>query len=379
MNGEPSEPSILVFNAGSSSLKWSLFRAIELETVAEGEIDIGAAGAQADFSAAACHILESLRSAAIACVGHRVVHGGPSLTQPTLVDARVLDAISQVAELAPQHNVSALAVLDAAVTALPEAPQVAVFDTAFHASMSEAAYLYGLPYAWYRQHGVRRFGFHGISHQYCAERAAVMLQRDQASLNLVTCHLGNGCSLAAIGRGVSVATTMGFTPLDGLVMGTRPGSVDPGILTWMLRTGRTDLATLERVLQHECGLFGLSGQTADMREIEALRASGDAAAGTAFDVFVFRLVQEIGAMIAAAGGLDALIFTAGIGEHSSLVRAAVCSRLDWLGLRVDPARNRDVVPDCEIGAADSTVRVLVIATRESHAIARECRRLLAGA
>ncbi|MFN8593957.1 MAG: acetate/propionate family kinase [Thermomicrobiales bacterium] len=312
----------------------------------------------------------------VICIGHRVVHGGPSLTGPVFIDDAIRSDIAAVAELAPQHNTPALAVLDTVEEILPDTPQVAVFDTAFHASIPEAAFLYGLPYAWYERYGVRRFGFHGISHEYCAGRAGDLLGADGTNLRLVNCHLGNGCSLAAIRGGTSTATTMGFTPLDGLVMGTRPGSVDPGILTWLLKTGRIDLDALEQTLQQDSGLRGLSGRSGDMREIEALRAAGDVGAIRAFDVFVFRLVEEIAAMAASLGGLDALSFTAGIGENSSLVRAAVCARLGWIGVRIDEERNAAVAADTEIGATDSTVRVLVIRTREALAIARECQRLL---
>ena len=374
---EATAGTILVFNAGSSSLKFGLFDAREIRPLAERGLSLEPGEPWSDLDRVATEIVESIGAEPIVAVGHRVVHGGARFTQPVVIDAVVREEIAELVAIAPLHNAPALAVIDAATMALPGVPQVAVFDTAFHATVPEEAYLYAVPYAWYQDHGVRRYGFHGTSHQYCALRAAELLDLPIGDLKLVTCHLGSGCSLAAIDGGRSVATTMGFTPLDGLVMATRPGAVDPGILTWMLSTGRIELDELDTVLHHQSGLLGLSGLTGDMREILSRRAEGNRRAGSAFDVYVFRLVQEIAAMVAALGGLDVLVFTAGVGEHSPVVRAAVCERLRWLGLDLDSERNDRIEPDGAISSPLSPVTVLVIRTREEFLIARQCRSVLA--
>lgn len=374
---EATAGTILVFNAGSSSLKFGLFDARDVRSLAERDVSLQPGAPWPDLGHMVTGVIESIASEVVVAVGHRVVHGGARFTQPVLIDAVVRKEIAELVAIAPLHNGPALAAIDAAIAALPGVPQVAVFDTAFHATLPEEAYLYAVPYAWYQDHGVRRYGFHGTSHHYCALRAAELLDLPIGALKLVTCHLGSGCSLAAIDGGRSLATTMGFTPLDGLVMATRPGVVDPGILTWMLSTGRIGLDELDTVLHHQSGLLGLSGFTGDMREIVSRRAKGDRRAASAFDVYVFRLVQEIAAMAAALGGLDALVFTAGVGEHSPLVRAAACERLRWLGLDLDSERNDRIEPDGSISSPSSRVAVLVIRTREELLIARQCRSMLA--
>ena len=259
---------------------------------------------------------------------------------------------------------------------LPGVPQVAVFDTAFHATLPPHAYLYALPYAWYERWGVRRFGFHGLSHAYCAGRAAELLERPLAHLKLVTCHLGSGCSLAAVEGGRSIATTMGFTPLDGLVMATRPGAVDPGLLTHLLSENRMTLPEMEEALYHQSGLKGVSGHSGDMREILAARAVGDARAMLAFDLYVARLREGIGAMVAALGGIDALVFTGGVGEHSGEVRATACADFTWIGLFLDEARTRPRVATRRSPRQHSRVRVLVLHTREELMVARQTRDVL---
>jgi acetate kinase len=370
------EDSILVFNAGSSSIKSELFDRRAERSRARFSVPIEESRNAADVVAAVAEVLARIDTAGIAVVGHRVVHGGPNFADPVRIDEEVRAAIADLNELAPLHNAFALAVIDAVSEAVPEVPQVAVFDTAFHATLPEEAYLYGVPFAWYGDCGIRRYGFHGISHQYCATRCAELLGRPLGELKLVTCHLGSGCSLAAISGGRSVATTMGFTPLDGLVMATRPGSLDPGILTWMLATGRIGLDELEATLQHRSGLLGLSGFSGDIRAVLARRDAGDRRAATAVNVYVFRLVQEIAAMTAALGGLDALVFAGGVGEHSDLVRGETCARLGWLGIAIDDERNAQIEPDGTISTPASRVPVLVIRTREELMIARECRAAL---
>ena len=313
----------------------------------------------------------------IGVAGHRVVHGGDSFRESTRITREVAREIARLAVFAPAHNPIEFSVIEAVESILgAKVPEVAVFDTAFHSTLPPPAYLYGGPYDWVEQ-GIRRYGFHGISHQYVARRAAQMLGKDPEMLRLVTCHLGNGCSLAAIRGGRSVDTTMGFTPLDGLMMGTRSGSVDPGILIHLLRHSGYDADRLDRVLNRESGLKGISGLSGDMREIEAAVAEGHVRAQLAFDAFIHRLRAGIGAMTAALGGLDAVIFTAGIGENSAAVRAAACNGLGFLGVKLDAGRNATAPTDQDIAVEDSPVRVLVIHTQEDWEIARECFRLFA--
>ena len=313
-------------------------------------------------------------SSAIDIVGHRVVHGGLEYEQSTFVTPRVKEAIARLSELAPAHNPASLEGIEAVEQILGAVPQVAVFDTAFHAQMPEMAAVYPGPYEWLQQ-GMRRYGFHGISHQYCSARAAEILDRNLKDLRLVTCHLGNGCSLAAIRGGRSVNTTMGFTPLDGLMMGSRSGSIDPGLLLHLLRQPDYSVDRLDRILNQESGLLGISGISTDLREILAARDQGNARAHLAFDAYVHSLRCHIGAMLASLSGLDALVFAAGIGEHAAPVRAAACEAFSFLGLKLDPERNAQSRSDWDIAAPDSAVRVLVIHTQEDWEIARECWKL----
>jgi acetate kinase len=307
-------------------------------------------------------------------VGHRVVNGGREFTKPTVITPEVTATIEKMAAFAPLHNRAELEGIAQIEKLCGSVPQVAVFDTGFHATLPDEAAVYPGPYDWV-QRGIRKFGFHGINHQYCAARAAQLLGRNLAELKLVTCHLGNGCSLAAIRGGVSIDTTMGFTPLDGLMMGTRSGSVDPGILTYLLRQDGLDAKTMDEMLNAKSGLLGVSGVSSDMREVVAAMKKGNARAKLAFDIFVHRLRSGIGSMIAALDGIDALVFTAGIGENSVEVRAAACANLGFLGLAVDVAKNLSSPMESDISTAGSTVRVLVLAAQEDWAIARECWKL----
>jgi acetate kinase len=310
-------------------------------------------------------------------VGHRVVHGGPDYFEPTVVTAAVKSAIESASAFAPLHNRAELAGMALVSKLLGEVPQIAVFDTGFHHNMSLPASTYPGPYEWFEQ-GIRRYGFHGINHQYCAERAAQLLGKELKSLKLVTCHLGNGCSLAAIREGRSMDTTMGFTPLEGLMMGTRSGSVDPGILTYLMRQKHFSGEELDDVLNKNSGLLGISGVSGDMREVLAARKNGDdpakmARAQLAFDMYVHRLQSGIGAMIGVLGGVDAVVFTAGVGENSPEVRAAACDNFAFLGLRLDAGKNQQPLADTDrdISAADGAVRVLVIRAQEDWMIARQ--------
>jgi acetate kinase len=284
----------------------------------------------------------------------------------------VKQEIENVASIAPLHNQAGLEGIELIEKLLPNIPQVAVFDTGFHRTLPPHAFVYPVPYSWYERDGIRRFGFHGINHEYCAHRAASVLRKDLSSLKIVTCHLGNGCSLAAIDGGKSIDTTMGFTPLEGLMMGTRSGSIDPGIFTHLVQTGAANPADLDKILNHESGLLGVSGVSSDMREVLVAAHNGNERAKLAFDIFIHRLQSEIGAMAASLGGIDVLVFTAGIGENSAEVRRSACARLKFLGIELDEAANSSAKPDTDISLSDSRVRVLVIGAQEDWAIANQC-------
>ncbi|HKW17255.1 MAG TPA: acetate kinase [Terriglobales bacterium] len=399
---------ILVLNSGSSSQKSALFeletksRAEPIPPLWEGKLEWdgdaetltirnshgkktdGERGrAPDDHQIAVKTMLKNLwtgdtavlsSAAEIDVIGHRIVHGGPKLTQPVVIDARVKQAIADVAGIAPLHNQAGLEGIETAEKLFPGKPQFAVFDTGFHRTMPAYAVVYPGPYEWFEQ-DIRRYGFHGINHEYCAQRAAQMLQRDLSSLKIVSCHLGNGCSLAAIAGGKSVDTTMGFTPLEGLMMGTRAGSIDPGILIHLMRTKHTGADALDRTLNHDSGLLGISGVTGDMRDISKAAAEGNARAKLAFDIFIHRLRKGIAAMAASLGGLDALVFTAGIGENSAAVRYAACAGLKFLDIDIDQKKNSSAQADVDIASTDSRVRILVIRAQEDWAIARECLRI----
>jgi acetate kinase len=313
--------------------------------------------------------------AEIDVVGHRVVHGGPKYEEPVLLTPDVRAEIAKVSAFAPLHNRAELEGVEVVEKLLGPVPQVAVFDTGFHRRMPQAAAVYPGPYQWFES-GIYRYGFHGINHQYCAARAAQLLRRDLNSLKLVSCHLGNGCSLAAIREGHSIDTTMGFTPLDGLMMGTRSGSVDPGILTYLMREGRLQPQEIDDVLNKESGLLGVSGISGDMRQIVVSMKHNHPRAKLAFDIYVHRLQAGIGAMVAVLGGVDGLIFTAGVGENSVEVREAVCKQLGFLGLELDDAANAQRSPDGDIAMPDSAIRVLIIRAQEDWAIAKECWHLM---
>jgi acetate kinase len=387
---------ILVFNSGSSSQKTCLYEigeALPADPPAclwEGRIEWDGAHAMAMIknsrgvtqkdtvkvssrAQAVEHLLiavwsgktESLGSASeIDVVGHRVVHGGPRYEEPVLITPEVKSAIAAASEFAPLHTGAELEGMEIVQKLLGPIPQVAVFDTGFHRNMPPRAAVYPGPYEWFES-GIRRYGFHGINHQYCATRAAKVLRRD----------LGNGCSLAAISEGRSVDTTMGFTPLEGLMMGSRSGSVDPGILTYLMRQSRLQAHEIDEMLNQKSGLLGISGVSGDMREILAAMKQGHQRAKLAFDIYAHRLQAGIGAMVAVLGGIDALVFTAGVGENSPEVRSAACGKLEFLGLKLDEAANTQVSADQDIAAQDSRVRVLVIRAQEEWAIAGECWKL----
>ncbi len=365
--------SVLVVNAGSSSLKLALLDPADEVTAAlaidhwDGESDHDELR---DF-------LTTQRQ--IAAVGHRVVHGGAELTRATVIDEPVLTQIKALTDLAPLHQPRALAAIAAARALLPQVPQVACFDTAFHATLPPAARAYALPAAWTVRYGLRRYGFHGLSHAYAARRCAQLLEIDPQQLRVVTCHLGAGSSLAAVSGGISVDTTMGFTPIEGLVMATRPGSVDPGLLLWLLQRGDLTLDEVSDGLEHAAGLAGLAqlpDGSGDLREVRVAADAGSAPARLAVDVHSHRLRREIAAMAAAMDGLDALVFTGGIGEYQPQVRAEAAAGLGFLGVAIDPGRNQAAAGDCDISSAPASVRTMVVAAREDLEIARQVRAVL---
>lgn len=313
-------------------------------------------------------------AAEIDMVGHRVVHGGLEYQEAVHVTPEVKAGISRLAEFAPQHNPANLQGIEVCERLLGAVSQVAVFDTAFHAHLPLKAAIYPGPYAWFER-GIRRYGFHGISYQYCMWRSAELLGRDPALLRLIVCHLGAGCSMAAIRGGHSVDTTMGFTPLDGLMMNTRSGSVDPGILTFLMQLRGHTAEQLDDTLNHESGIKGVFGKSSDMRDVLSARAQGNERATLTFDIYVHRLQSFIGAMLAALGGADALVFTGGVGEHIAEVRSAACAPFAFAGIHLDEARNASSLVDTDVATPDSAVRVLIVQTQEDWVIARECWKL----
>ena len=373
--------NILVVNCGSSSLKAAI---VEHETGAKlSETLVERIGGDevADHGAALEQALPLLMSEApegtvIEAVGHRVVHGGESLTEPTLIDDEVAQEIADLAELAPLHNPPNAAGIAAARRMLPDLHHVAVFDTAFHASLPNRAKRYALPLELADKHGIRRYGFHGTSHRYVAERAAAHLEQPTRLLRLITCHLGNGASLCAIEYGRSVETSMGMTPLEGLCMGTRSGDIDAGAVVHLVRKERLSIDEVDHLLNRESGLKGLSGISNDMRDIEERAAGGDERCRLAMTVFCHRLRKYIGAYAAMLGGVDAIIFTGGIGENSSWIRHRSLQRLEFMGALLDEDANRDAKANSdntviEINQPHSRVKLLVVATDEQHAIAQD--------
>jgi len=358
---------ILTVNAGSSSLKLRLLGRGD-ELLADHDVDTPQASIDADALAA---VIAGMGP--VDAVGHRIVHGGQRFVDPVRIDDAVVAALRELTDLAPLHQPKSLAALDAVSRALTGTPAVACFDTAFHATLPAAAATYPLPAEWRERWRLRRYGFHGLSHAYASRRAAELLEA--AAARVVTCHLGAGASLAAVRGGRSVDTTMGFTPLDGLVMATRSGSLDPGLVLWLLEHAGLSEHEVAEALEHASGLRALAG-TPDMREVLRRRAAGNDAATLALEVYLHRLRAGIAAMAAALGGLDALVFTGGVGERSAPVREEACRGLGFLGVDVDDQANARAAGDADVTAAGASVRVLVIAAREDLEIARQVRDLL---
>jgi acetate kinase len=367
---------VLVINSGSSSLKFAL---IEPETGAVVSHGLAERLSATGHAEALERVFAELGGdAGISAVGHRVVHGGEAFSESVVIDDTTVRAIRECAELAPLHNPANLLGIEAARRAFPGVLQVAVFDTAFHQSLPRRAFLYAVPYELYEQHKLRRYGFHGTSHRYVAEEAAKLLGRPLAELELVTAHLGNGCSAAAVRGGRSIDTSMGLTPLEGLVMGTRSGDVDPALHQFLAeRTGQT-LAQITELLTRKSGLLGLSGRSNDMRTLLEARAQGDERAAIAVEVFCYRLAKTVLALCAGLERLDALVFTGGIGEHAASVREETLKGLAILGFELDPRRNLGHGRDSggRITSEASARTALVVNTNEELVIAREAMRLV---
>lgn len=390
--------NILVINCGSSSLKFQLINSDTEDVLAKGLCErIGIDGrlvyqpangekettdaAMPSHKQAIQLVLEALMNektgvikslSEVGAVGHRVVHGGEKFASSVVLTEEVLKAVEECNDLAPLHNPANLIGIAACKELMPETPMVGVFDTAFHQTMPKEAYLYGLPYEYYENYKVRRYGFHGTSHSYVSKRAAEFLGRDYNDIKIIVCHLGNGSSLSAVMNGKCVDTSMGLTPLEGLVMGTRSGDIDPAIMEYIAKKENLDIAGVMNVLNKKSGVFGLSkGTSSDFRDLETAEAEGNEHAKTAVDVFVYRVAKYIGAYAAAMNGVDTIVFTAGVGENDGRVRKGVCGYLGYLGIQLDEEANKQRGKEIVISTPDSKVKVLVIPTNEELAIARE--------
>lgn len=379
--------AVLVFNAGSSSLKFALFSGEGREPAASDTIDLEreSIGYPAAVERALGRLAPGQRApGSLEAVGHRIVHGGERFREPVLFGGAVEGELAALDDIAPLHNPPALEVLKAARTALPGIPHVAVFDTAFFAGLPLRAQTYPLPWEWRTEWGIRRFGFHGLSHEYAALRAAEVTDGRarggiEAPLRIVSCHLGQGCSAAAVSGGRPVATTMGFTPLEGLMMGTRSGSVDPGILPYVLRVAGWSAEQLEGALNRKSGLLGVSGVSSDFRRVEEAAGSGNPRARLALDLYADRVRDAIASLAAALGGLDVLVFTGGVGEHSASLRSAACSNLAFMGVHLDADRNAAAsasTGERNLAATGAPIEIFAVRAREEWMIAGKVRTLL---
>ena len=394
--------NVLVINCGSSSLKFQLINSDTEAVLAKGICErIGIDGRltyqpedgekvttdkpMPTHTEAIRFVIEALTDSEtgvvaslseIGAVGHRVVHGGEKFASSTVINEEVLAAIEECNDLAPLHNPANLIGIRACQELMPNVPMVAVFDTAFHQTMPEKAYIYGLPYEYYENYKVRRYGFHGTSHSFVSKRTAEVLGKSYEDTKTVVCHLGNGASICAVKDGKSVDTSMGLTPLEGLVMGTRSGDVDPGALEFLAKKEGFDVAGLLNMLNKKSGVHGLSGISSDFRDLSAGAAEGNKRAQIALDVFCYKVAKYVGSYVAAMNGADAIVFTAGIGENDGYVRNEVCKYLGFLGIEIDVEANKKRGEEVEISTQDSKVKVLVVPTNEELAIARETVALL---
>jgi acetate kinase len=391
--------NILVINCGSSSLKFQLIDSDSEKCIAKGLCErIGIDGSVINYTPAGGEkevnvtpmpdhteairlVLEALTNPKtgvvksldeIGAVGHRIVHGGEKFAQSTVIDDSVIEAIRECNDLAPLHNPANLIGIDACRKLMPTTPMVAVFDTAFHQTMPEKAYMYGLPYSYYEKYKVRRYGFHGTSHSFVSKKVAEDLDVDYDSLKIIVCHLGNGASVSAVKNGKCVDTSMGLTPLEGLIMGTRSGDLDPAILEFIAKKENLSLSEVMNVLNKKSGVFGLSGDlSSDFRDLEAAHNEGNQKATMTLETFCYRVAKYIGAYVAAMNGVDVIAFTAGVGENAPIVRTWVCEYLGYLGIKLDETENHKRGEDVVISTPDSTTKVMVIPTNEELAIARE--------
>ena len=394
---------VLVLNCGSSSLKFAIIDAVNGEEYLSGLAECfhlpearikwkmdgnkqeAALGAGAAHSEALNFIVNTILaqkpelSAQLTAIGHRIVHGGEKYTSSVVIDESVIQGIKDAASFAPLHNPAHLIGIEEALKSFPQLKDknVAVFDTAFHQTMPEESYLYALPYNLYKEHGIRRYGAHGTSHFYVTQEAAKMLNKPVEELNIITCHLGNGSSIAAVDQGKVVDTSMGMTPLAGLMMGTRCGDLDPSVVNYLKYTLNITGHELDEILNKKSGLLGISGVSSDKRDVEEAAEAGNKRAQLASDMLNYQIKKTIGSYIAAMGGVDAIVFTGGIGEHDAVARAKICHHMDWLGIRIDTDKNKHIQGDvCEITAWGAKVRTLVIATDEELMIARDTKEVV---
>ena len=395
--------NILVINCGSSSLKYQLIDSKAEAVLAKGLCErIGIDGSllthqpagkdkvkietpMPNHTVAVKLVIEALTNTVhgvissldeIGAVGHRVVHGGEQFATSVIINETVMKAIEECNDLAPLHNPANLIGIDACEKIMPGVPQVAVFDTAFHQTMPERAFLYALPYEYYEKYKIRRYGFHGTSHKFVAQEAAKMINRPIQESKIITCHLGNGGSICAVRNGKSIDTSMGFTPLEGLVMGTRAGDVDAAVITFLMEKEGLTPAEMDNILNKKSGVLGISGVSSDFRDIEGARDEGNVRAEAALDIFAYRVAKYIGEYAAAMNGVDAIVFTAGLGENSGSIRRLICDYLSFLGVHIDSYNNSLRGKAIEISAPDSRIRVLVIPTNEELMIARDTKDLL---
>jgi acetate kinase len=393
---------ILVINCGSSSLKYQLINMENEESLAQGLVErIGIEGSiltqkvpgkdkyiiqqpMKDHTDAIKLVLGALIDAThgvinsmdeIAAVGHRVVHGGEKYATSVVITDEVMTSLEECVKLAPLHNPANIIGINACKSLMPSTPMVAVFDTAFHQTMPQEAYMYALPYELYKKHGIRKYGFHGTSHKFVSTTCAEMMGKDIKDLKIITCHLGNGASLSAVKNGISVETSMGFTPLEGIAMGTRCGNIDPAIVTFLMKEENMSVDAVNDLMNKKSGVLGLSGVSSDFRDIENAVKEGNERAALALEVYNYKVRQMIGAYAASMGGVDAVVFTAGLGENAPDTRLEICKGLEFLGIKVDAEKNNVRGKAVDVSAADATVKVFVIPTNEELVIARDTQEL----
>jgi len=372
---------ILALNCGSSSVKYKVYSWEKKQTLTKGIVErIGIAGGPPNHREALREVISGL-SYEISAVGHRVVHGGEKFKSSVLIDDEVLEAIRSVQDLAPLHNPPNIAGIEAAKEVLPNIPHIAVFDTAFHQTMPESAFLYPVPYEWYKMYGVRRYGFHGTSHLYVSRRAAVLLGKPPSDVNLITMHIGNGVSITAVKEGISVDTSMGLTPLEGAVMGTRSGDIDPAIILFMIEKEGFYAEEIDSILNKKSGLLGITGKYMDRRDIEKAAAAGDRRSQLAIEIEAYRLKKYIGAYLAGLGKVDAIVFTAGAGELNPMLREKVLEGLEGIGIKLNEglnAKTRTREKETLISAEDSPIKIYVIPTDEEIVFIEDVVAILEG-